>query len=166
MRALCRHRPQPRSRLCRCAPPYRTEPAAGSRPSRWGCACSRASKAPGNRRGDGAHRGPRWRGQAGIGAADCPARQSLGDRAGRRRPASERRPGAWFAQDSPLEEAGFFTEGNELYPLPINHQVGDRASGEKRLSRSAVNAAPIFARGLRPIRFVDDVVPLDVAASG
>jgi len=37
--------------------------------------------------------------------------------------------------DSPLEEAGFepsvprqgtafFTEGNELYPLPINHQVG------------------------------------------
>jgi hypothetical protein len=50
-----------------------------------------------------------------------------------------------FAPDSPLEEAGFepsvprqgtafFTEGNELYPLPINHQVGDRASGEKRLS--------------------------------
>ena len=48
--------------------------------------------------------------------------------------------------DSPLEEAGFepsvprqgtafFTEGNELYPLPINHQAGDRASGEKRLSR-------------------------------
>ena len=42
-----------------------------------------------------------------------------------------------FAPDSPLEEAGFepsvprqgtafFTEGNELYPLPINHQVGDR----------------------------------------
>jgi hypothetical protein len=50
-----------------------------------------------------------------------------------------------FAMDSPVEEAGFepsvprqgtafFTEGNELYPLPINHQVGDRASGEKRLS--------------------------------
>jgi hypothetical protein len=48
-------------------------------------------------------------------------------------------------RDSLLEEAGFepsvprqgtafFTEGNELYPLPINHQVGDRASGEKRLS--------------------------------
>ena len=56
------------------------------------------------------------------------------------------RVGQRFAQDSPLEEAGFepsvprqgtafFTEGNELYPLPINHQVGDRASGEKRLSR-------------------------------
>jgi len=40
-----------------------------------------------------------------------------------------------FAADSPLEEGGFepsvprqgtafFTEGNELYPLPINHQVG------------------------------------------
>jgi len=25
MRALCRHRPQRRSRQCRCAPPYRTE---------------------------------------------------------------------------------------------------------------------------------------------
>ena len=48
--------------------------------------------------------------------------------------------------NSPLEEAGFepsvprqgaafFTEGNELYPLPINHQVGDHESGEKRLSR-------------------------------
>ena len=42
-----------------------------------------------------------------------------------------------FAADSPLEEAGFepsvprqgtafLSEGNELYPLPINHQVGDR----------------------------------------
>jgi hypothetical protein len=47
---------------------------------------------------------------------------------------------------SPLEEAGFepsvprqgmafLTEENELYPLPITHQVGDHASGEKRLSR-------------------------------
>jgi hypothetical protein len=55
-----------------------------------------------------------------------------------------------FATDSPLEEAGFepsvprqgtafFTEGNELYPLPINHQAGDRASGEKRLSRGRRN---------------------------
>jgi hypothetical protein len=55
-----------------------------------------------------------------------------------------------FAHDSPLEEAGFepsvprqgaafFTEGNELYPLPINHQAGDRASGEKRLSRGRRN---------------------------
>ena len=55
-----------------------------------------------------------------------------------------------FAGDSPLEEAGFepsvprqgaafFTEENELYPLPINHQAGDRASGEKRLSRGRRN---------------------------
>jgi hypothetical protein len=55
-----------------------------------------------------------------------------------------------FVTDSPLEEAGFepsvprqgaafFTEGNELYPLPINHQAGDRASGEKRLSRGRRN---------------------------
>jgi hypothetical protein len=55
-----------------------------------------------------------------------------------------------FVADSPLEEAGFepsvlrqgtafFTEGNELYPLPINHQAGDRASGEKRLSRGRRN---------------------------
>ena len=55
-----------------------------------------------------------------------------------------------FAPDSLLEEAGFepsvprqgtafFTEGNELYPLPINHQVGDHASGEKRLSRGRRN---------------------------
>src|ERR1700747_2591918 len=38
---------------------------------------------------------------------------------------------------SPATRQGtaFFTEGNELYPLPINHQVGDHASGEKRLSR-------------------------------
>jgi hypothetical protein len=55
-----------------------------------------------------------------------------------------------FVADSPQEEAGFepsvprqgaafFTEGNELYPLPINHQAGDRASGEKRLSRGRRN---------------------------
>src|SRR5580704_5479936 len=30
----------------------------------------------------------------------------------------------------PRQGTAFFTEGNELYPLPINHQVGDRASGE------------------------------------
>ena len=56
------------------------------------------------------------------------------------------RLGTESSPDSPLEEAGFepsvprqgtafFTEGNELYPLPINHQVGDHASGEKRLSQ-------------------------------
>src|SRR5262245_41023020 len=30
-------------------------------------------------------------------------------------------------------------EGNELYPLPISHRIGDRASGEKRLSRGRRN---------------------------
>jgi hypothetical protein len=30
-------------------------------------------------------------------------------------------------------------EGKELYPLPTNHRVGDRASGEKRLSRGRRN---------------------------
>src|SRR5712672_3475096 len=42
---------------------------------------------------------------------------------------------AGFEPSVPRQGTAFFTEGNELYPLPINHQVGDHASGEKRLSR-------------------------------
>ena len=38
--------------------------------------------------------------------------------------------GRWIRTIGPRQGAAFFTEGNELYPLPINHQVGDRASGE------------------------------------
>ena len=57
----------------------------------------------------------------------------------RRRPAHVR-PSVrrFFERSGPIEiithdcERDFFYE---LYPLPINHQVGDRASGEKRLSR-------------------------------
>ena len=36
---------------------------------------------------------------------------------------------------SPACFAALLGGRNELYPLPINHQVGDRASGEKQLSR-------------------------------
>jgi hypothetical protein len=35
-----------------------------------------------------------------MGLPKCPSRRAT-------RPASERRPGAWFAQDSPLEQTGF-----------------------------------------------------------
>ena len=33
---------------------------------------------------------------------------------------------AGFEPSVPRQGTAFFTEGNELYPLPINHQVGDR----------------------------------------
>ena len=35
---------------------------------------------------------------------------------------------AGFEPSVPPTGTAFFTEGNELYPLPINHQVGDHAS--------------------------------------
>ena len=55
----------------------------------------------------------------------------------------------WSKTDSnprspPPRRGQHFRGGSELYPLPINHRIGDRASGDKRLSRERRNRCQLL----------------------